>query len=239
MAAEIEAAGGTVEKFAGDAVMAAFGAPAAHEDDAERALHAALSMRRRLEALFGGALSLRIGVNTGPVVVGRPRTRAAVEESLATPCVRGARSLLVCAAACAALDDDPEARALENEAARLGMEGFGSIIDTPRLRRALHRHDLATVRLLVSAWTDVIPRRAVWYFPAAVGTLLDALAALGETARLEEEAVKFLEDESALQPFALRALGIVRGDRALLRRAADRFRALGFERQAADTRVLA
>src|SRR5690348_15930444 len=42
MAAEVERAGGTVEKFAGDAVMAAFGAPVAHEDDAERALHVAL-----------------------------------------------------------------------------------------------------------------------------------------------------------------------------------------------------
>jgi class 3 adenylate cyclase/tetratricopeptide (TPR) repeat protein len=73
MAAEIERAGGTVEKFAGDAVMAAFGAPRAHEDHAERALHAALSMQRRLEELFGQALSLRIGVNTGEVVVGRPR----------------------------------------------------------------------------------------------------------------------------------------------------------------------
>src|SRR5580765_2823210 len=73
MAAEIEAAGGTVEKFAGDAVMAAFGAPVAHEDDAERALHAALSMQRRLNELFEGVLALRIGVNTGEVVVGRPR----------------------------------------------------------------------------------------------------------------------------------------------------------------------
>src|SRR5690242_17971057 len=73
MAEEIELAGGTVEKFVGDAVMAAFGAPAALEDHAERALHAALAMQRRLRELFGDTLALRIGVNTGEVVVGRPR----------------------------------------------------------------------------------------------------------------------------------------------------------------------
>jgi class 3 adenylate cyclase len=72
MAAEVGRAGGTVEKFAGDAVMAAFGAPVAHEDDAERALHVALGMQRRMGELFGGRLALRIGVNTGDVVVGRP-----------------------------------------------------------------------------------------------------------------------------------------------------------------------
>jgi class 3 adenylate cyclase len=73
MTAEIEDAGGTVEKFAGDAVMAAFGAPSAYEDHAERALHAAISMRHRLDNLFEGGLQLRIGVNTGEVVVGQPR----------------------------------------------------------------------------------------------------------------------------------------------------------------------
>jgi class 3 adenylate cyclase len=73
MAEEIELPGGTVEKFVGDAVMAAFGAPAALEDHAERALHAALGMQRRLRELFGEQLALRIGVNTGEVVVGRPR----------------------------------------------------------------------------------------------------------------------------------------------------------------------
>src|SRR5215470_15850482 len=72
MAGEIAAAGGTVEKFVGDAVMAAFGAPAAHEDDAERALHAALAMQRRLRDI-DERLSLRIGINTGEVVVDRPR----------------------------------------------------------------------------------------------------------------------------------------------------------------------
>jgi class 3 adenylate cyclase len=73
MATEIERAGGTIEKFAGDAVMAAFGAPTAHEDDAERALHAALAMQHRLGEEFGDRLALRIGVNTGEVVAGRPR----------------------------------------------------------------------------------------------------------------------------------------------------------------------
>ena len=73
MRAEIEAEGGTVEKFIGDAVMAAFGVPRVHEDDPARALRAALRMRRRLADLneelgarYGVALELRIGINTGP-----------------------------------------------------------------------------------------------------------------------------------------------------------------------------
>jgi class 3 adenylate cyclase len=69
MAEEIRGAGGTIEKFAGDAVMAAFGAPEALEDHAERALHAALSMQRRLEQ----GLALRVGVNTGEIVTGAAR----------------------------------------------------------------------------------------------------------------------------------------------------------------------
>jgi class 3 adenylate cyclase len=73
MASEIDTAGGTVEKFAGDAVMAVFGAPSSLEDHAERALHSALAMQRRLQELFGDALALRIGVNTGEVVVGKAR----------------------------------------------------------------------------------------------------------------------------------------------------------------------
>src|SRR2546429_4354681 len=72
MSEEVERAGGTIEKFAGDAVMAAFGVPAALEDHAERALHAALAMLHRTHEL-DSRLDLRIGVNTGEVVVGRPR----------------------------------------------------------------------------------------------------------------------------------------------------------------------
>jgi class 3 adenylate cyclase/tetratricopeptide (TPR) repeat protein len=71
----IEVEGGTVEKFIGDAVMAAFGVPTAHEDDPIRALRAALGMRSRLDELNGRlsadhgiSLRMRVGVNTGEVV---------------------------------------------------------------------------------------------------------------------------------------------------------------------------
>jgi class 3 adenylate cyclase/tetratricopeptide (TPR) repeat protein len=76
MGDEISRVGGTVEKFAGDAVMAVFGVPVAQEDHVERGLHAGLAMRRRLDELFGGALSLRVGINTGEVVVGRAREQS-------------------------------------------------------------------------------------------------------------------------------------------------------------------
>ncbi len=63
----LERHGGTVEKFIGDAVMAVFGIPQVHEDDALRAARAALELRGALEAL---GLQARIGVNTGEVVAG-------------------------------------------------------------------------------------------------------------------------------------------------------------------------
>jgi class 3 adenylate cyclase/tetratricopeptide (TPR) repeat protein len=63
----VESHGGTVEKFIGDAVMAVFGVPQAHEDDALRACRAAVEMRVALPAL---GVQARIGVNTGEVVTG-------------------------------------------------------------------------------------------------------------------------------------------------------------------------
>ena len=70
---DLERYGGTVEKFIGDAVMAVFGAPVAHEDDAERAVRAALRIIDSIEELNaqhpGFDLSVRIGVNTGEAVV--------------------------------------------------------------------------------------------------------------------------------------------------------------------------
>ncbi|TMB90785.1 MAG: zinc-ribbon domain-containing protein [Chloroflexi bacterium] len=65
---ELERYGGTVEKFIGDAVMAVFGAPVAHEDDPERAVRAALAIRARV-AEQEAQLQLRIGVNSGEALV--------------------------------------------------------------------------------------------------------------------------------------------------------------------------
>jgi class 3 adenylate cyclase len=63
----VERHGGMVEKFVGDAVMAVFGIPVSHEDDALRAVRAAAEMR---DAVAQHGLEARIGVNTGEVVVG-------------------------------------------------------------------------------------------------------------------------------------------------------------------------
>jgi class 3 adenylate cyclase/tetratricopeptide (TPR) repeat protein len=80
----VERHGGSVEKFIGDAVMAVFGIPVLHEDDALRAVRAAAELRDGLGALnesllreYGTTLELRIGVNTGEVVTG-------TQERLAT-----------------------------------------------------------------------------------------------------------------------------------------------------------
>ncbi len=80
----LERHGGTVEKFIGDAVMAVFGVPTVHEDDALRAVRAASELRDSLSLLngelereYGVSLQLRTGINTGEVVTG-------TEERLAT-----------------------------------------------------------------------------------------------------------------------------------------------------------
>jgi class 3 adenylate cyclase/tetratricopeptide (TPR) repeat protein len=72
--------GGVVEKFIGDAIMAVFGAPRAHEDDAHRAVRAAIEMRDALRSLdeefgrWGVRIQTRTGVNTGEVITGDPET---------------------------------------------------------------------------------------------------------------------------------------------------------------------
>src|SRR5688500_5481091 len=77
---ELERHGGTVEKFIGDAVMALFGAPVAHEDDPERAVRAGLAIR---EAITEGDLHVRKGITTREALVSLG-ARAAVGEGMAS-----------------------------------------------------------------------------------------------------------------------------------------------------------
>jgi class 3 adenylate cyclase len=81
MRAVLERHGGLVEKFIGDAVMAVFGIPVVHEDDALRAVRAAAEMTERLAALRaeferepGIRFAARTGVNTGEVIAGDPES---------------------------------------------------------------------------------------------------------------------------------------------------------------------
>src|SRR3954449_969338 len=74
---EVERYGGTVDKYIGDNVMATFGAPVAHEDDAERAVRAALGMQEAMTEInedvgrrHGVSFALRVGINGGEVVAG-------------------------------------------------------------------------------------------------------------------------------------------------------------------------
>jgi class 3 adenylate cyclase len=87
LAAEVERYEGTIEKFAGDAMLAVFGVPAIHEDDPERAVRAALEMQVQVAAMAADARAagrpepaLRIGIETGEVLV--DLTRAGGERDL-------------------------------------------------------------------------------------------------------------------------------------------------------------
>ncbi len=116
------------------------------------------------------------------------------------------------------------------------MEGWEYILETPRLRLALARNELDVAeRLTIKPFTV---RRQIWFFTAAAAAHLDALAALRDRARVEADAQEFLQPGIVLEPFALRALGIVREDETLLAKAVGRFDALGLDWHAAETRAV-
>ena len=164
-----------------------------------------------------------------------PRAEQVVAANLATPCVLNSRSLLVCALANAHLADEGEARRLEASSEALGMEGYSALLDPPRIQLALLRGDFESV-----AWflrRTLVPQRETWGQLAALATWLEAFAALGDRDRVESAAPPLVQPGTYLEPFALRGLGVVRDDRALVEQAAARFDALGLRWHAAKTRT--
>ncbi|MFD7679300.1 AAA family ATPase [Streptomyces sp. NPDC060187] len=155
MRARIEEHGGTVEKFIGDAVMAVFGVPVRHEDDAHRALAAARGMVTGLDGLnaelareHGVRLAVRIGVNTGEVVVSvDPAARQAlVSGEVVNIGARleqhaGAGNILIGPATLHAAGPS----AVTESAGALSLKGVGAPVPAHRLV-ALHKDDPERVR---------------------------------------------------------------------------------------------
>jgi hypothetical protein len=162
------------------------------------------------------------------------RVERAVVENVDTPCVLNAWCLLSCAEACAELGFDAEARRLEDATNALGMEGYEHWLDPARARLALLRGDLDALGGVMEGsdkWLWVI-----WNHMNNAVARLDALIALGRLEEAEEQATRFVQPGTYLEPFALRTLGFVRRNPALIAQAAERFEALGLDSHADHTR---
>jgi tetratricopeptide (TPR) repeat protein len=163
-----------------------------------------------------------------------PRVEATAKKNEETPCQFNWRTLLVCALGLAHLGEEWEATRLE-ERGRAEAVVYGPPEREPALLRlALLRGDLEEAQRIL----ELLPARGdAWGLDAAAARL-DALAALGDRSRVEEEAAAFVEERSYTRPFAFRALGLVRRDQGLLGEAASDFEAIGLEWRADETRAL-
>jgi hypothetical protein len=164
------------------------------------------------------------------------RTEKLVHENRDTPCVRNARSLLLCAIADESLGRKDRARELEATADDLKNEGYDATLATSRARLALIREDVDRVRELLvdEEWLQ----RQTWFSLPGAAMRLDALAVLSPSAEVDETARRLGRPKSYLEPFALRASGIAHQDEALLGRADEAFRAMGLDWHAAQTEPL-
>ncbi len=168
----------------------------------------------------------------------QPRVERAVADNAGTPCILNPRTLLSCAVACAETGEDGEAQRLEETAAALGFTGHGPWLHPPPAHLALLRGELDRLGELVDGSGEA------WYQTADGGLYgtainLDALLALGRPAAAEAEAALVAQPGTYLEPFALRTLGLARGDHSLIEQAAERFEALGLDWHAQNTRARA
>jgi class 3 adenylate cyclase/tetratricopeptide (TPR) repeat protein len=157
---EIERYGGTVEKFIGDAVMAVFGAPVAHEDDPERAVRAALAIRRWV-AEEGAELQVRMAVNTGVALVSVDSRPEAGEPIAAGDVVNTAQRLQAAAPINGILVGEQTYRATRDaieyrEAS--SVEAKGKVQPIP-VWEALEAHSRFGVDLLREPRTPLVGRR--------------------------------------------------------------------------------
>jgi hypothetical protein len=222
-----------------EAAVPAFAA-VARIDEARRLAKSADDLSRKLSPhheLHGLSLQLEVEELAGGwerVVALTVRAEQAVAANLDTPCARNARSLLVCAVASAVTGDEARAAELERAAEELGMEGYDFALESPRLRLALLRGNLQPVGEALEAAAS----HNLSFGLARLVARMDALAALRDRQRVEEDAPPLLQAGTYIEPFALRALGIVREDETLVGQASDRLRAMGLVWHADQTHAL-
>jgi hypothetical protein len=161
------------------------------------------------------------------------QTEAAVEANLATPCPMNIGSLFWCALAASVIGDHSESRRLEEAAHATGMEGYAAATDGPRIWLALTRANLEEVRELVEGLEPELLKPSIGEIRCA---LFDGLVALGDVERIEVDAPEWIERGGYPRPFALRALGLVRKDEALVEQASQAFDAMGLSWHAQRTR---
>jgi class 3 adenylate cyclase len=198
-------------------------------------VNASLSPHHRLHGLSGILELEELRGDWAAALALEETVQSAVADNRGTPCIRNSRSLLVCALAHAHVGNEEESRRLEAKGEANAMTGYGTVLDAPRLQLALQRGDLKAVESLLG---DPAVRASNWFYLSSMAAHLDGLAAIGARERLDEEAVPVLRPGTYLEPFALRALGLVREDGSLVARAAERFEALGLGWHAARTRGL-
>jgi hypothetical protein len=133
-----------------------------------------------------------------------------------------------------ALGRDDRADELERESELLAGEGYEFAFVGPRCDWRFPG-DRAELQRLV----ELVPHRTRVFGASTVAARLDAFVALGDTANVELLASSLLEPGTYVEPFTLRALGLVRGDDERLARAQERFAALGLDWHAAQTDALA
>jgi hypothetical protein len=132
------------------------------------------------------------------------------------------------------MGDEQRATELERAADALGMEGYDFALESPRLRLALLRGNLSPVEeALVPAATHNLS-----FGLARLAARMDALAALRHRRRVEEDASHLLQAGTYIEPFVLRALGIVREDETLVGQATERLREMGLDWHAEQTDAL-
>ena len=188
--------------------------------------------------LHGSACRLELDELVGAwdeVVAREAEVEHAVLANRDTPCVRNARSLLVCALGRQLVGDDDRSGELEALAEDIKGEGHGAALATPRARLALARGRLDLLEELLA--DDEWLRRQSWFALPAAAARLDVLSIVGTEADVEA-AGAFGPSGSYVEPFALRALGIVRADEALLQEGQERFDALGLTWHAEQTDML-